>query len=171
MYCAVCVSTDFRDLFALAACMSHCLCPASMCTLCQSHKGQSVFLASPAYLLTVSFWGRSATVRSPSIYSYWNLCFCFYFLPLKGVLRVNLFSTHLPLSPSSSGWVCLLCKIQDFPGLYHLWFLAAEGLFLLSPQPGLPMICSVVLPHIGWVKAFEVYQCECYVPLLFRGPL
>lgn len=55
MYCTACVSTNFRDLFALAASRSYCLCPASILTLCQRRKGQSVFLASPAYLLPVSF--------------------------------------------------------------------------------------------------------------------
>lgn len=55
VYCTACVSTNFRDLFALAASISYCLCPASILTVCQRHKGQSVFLTSPAYLLPVSF--------------------------------------------------------------------------------------------------------------------
>lgn len=62
--CSVCVSTNFRDLLILAASVSHCLCPVSIHTLCQSHKWQNVVLFSPAYLLAFSFWGVSASVWS-----------------------------------------------------------------------------------------------------------
>lgn len=142
MYCTACKSTNFRDLFTLAASISHCLCPASIHILCQSHKRQSSFLASPAYLLTVFFCGISAEVcsRMHLIYSLLKLVFLFFFADtFLSLLQVNFSSTSpcpiVPIFFWFGRWNLGLPSTASLAFLCHWRFVSP--LALARPPPNL----------------------------------
>lgn len=75
------------------------------------------------------------------------------------------FFFFLTLSPNFSYLSGSLLKPRASQDFVTCLFSLLEGSFLPSAQPGL----SLGLPQTGQVEAFEFYQCECYVSLLFLG--
>lgn len=136
-------------------CVVHAL---DLFILCAKDKGHSVFLASPAYLLKVSFWRRSAAnwSRLPLIYSYQNLFFislfcclleskefwCFFLSPspsfsyLSGLALTLYWNLGLPGSKPS-----LLVALLSF-------FFTEQGLLSHGTVCWYGIIYEVTLSHL-----------------------